>query len=150
MFIVDLNRENFEYDVQALVRAFYPEEQVQVLTPATRENTRRRLSGQARLRIEIKDDVAEFVMDGEHSLYDPVKEKEALALPEGKEDGERDAVLEEIWSRGFKDGFKRYLYALLHHATGKVLPWGNLTGIRPTKIAYGMLEQSRSDRFILD
>ena len=150
MFIVDLNRENFEYDVQALVRAFYPEEQVQVLTPATREDTRRRLSGQARLRIEIKDNVAEFVMDGKHSLYDPVKEKEALALPEGEEDGERDAVLEEIRSRGFKDGFKRYLYALLHHATGKVLPWGNLTGIRPTKIAYGMLEQSRSDRFILD
>lgn len=156
MFIVYLNRENFEYDVQALVKAFYPEEQVQVLTPATREDTRRRLSEQARLRIEIKDDRAEFVLDGEPSLYDPVKEQEALAFPKADEDnerdtdGERDAVLEEIRSRGFKDGFKRYLVTLLHHATGKVLPWGNLTGIRPTKIAYGMLEQGRSDRFILD
>ena len=43
MLIVDLNRENYEYDVQALIKSFYPEEQVQILTPMTREETRRQL-----------------------------------------------------------------------------------------------------------
>lgn len=39
---------------------------------------------------------------------------------------------------------KRYaklsLYKALSAYTGKVLPWGALTGIRPTKLAYGVLE----------
>ena len=34
MFIVELNRENFEYDVHSIVKAFYAEEQVKVLTPS--------------------------------------------------------------------------------------------------------------------
>ena len=29
---------------------------------------------------------------------------------------------------------------MLSKATGKTLPWGNLTGIRPVKMAMGMLE----------
>ena len=135
MFIVDLNRESFEYDVQALVKAFYPEEQVQVLTPATREDRRRELAPGARLKIEIQDDMAEFLMDGEHSYFDPKGEQESLAFLTTQAEDERDAVMQEIWGKGFKDGFKRCLYALLHKTTGKLLPWGNLTGIRPTKIA---------------
>ena len=163
MFIVDLNRESFEYDVQALVKAFYPEEQVQILTPATREDRRRELAPQARLKIEIQDDMAEFVMDGEHSFFDPKEERESLAFLEAQAESEWDElmqepqaegewaeVMQEIRGKGFKDGFKRCLYALLHKTTGKLLPWGNLTGIRPTKIAYGMLEQGRSDSFILN
>ena len=149
MFIVDLNRENFEYDVQALVKAFYPEEQVQVLTPATRQDKRRELSEKARLRIEICENTAEFVLDGEHFLFHPEEELASLAASM-QTGGEWDAVMEEIRKKGFKDGFKRYLFTLLHRVTGKPLPWGNLTGIRPTKIAYGMLEQGRSDQFILD
>lgn len=150
MFIVDLNRESFEYDVQALVKAFYPEEQVQVLTPATREDRRRELAPGARLKIEIQDDMAEFLMDGEHSYFDPKGEQESLAFLTTQAEDEQDAVMQEIWGKGFKDGFKRCLYALLHKTTGKLLPWGNLTGIRPTKIAYGMLEQGKSDQFILN
>ena len=163
MFIVDLNRESFEYDVQALVKSFYPEEQVQVLTPATREDRRRELASRARLRIEIQNDMAECVMDGEHSFFDPEEERASLAfletraedkwdkvMQETQAQDEWDAVMQEICGKGFKDGFKRYLYGLLHKATGKHLPWGNLTGIRPTKIAYGMLEQGKSDQFILN
>ena len=50
----------------------------------------------------------------------------------------------------FKDAFKRFLYLTLSGITGKTLPWGNLTGIRPTKIAYGMLEEKKSNEEILD
>lgn len=39
-----------------------------------------------------------------------------------------------------KDAIKYALYQMLSKATGKKLPWGNLTGIRPVKMAMGMLE----------
>lgn len=171
MLIVDVNKENFEYDVQALVKAFYPEEQVTILTPETREDRRRELSGKARLRIEISEDGAELVLDGRSCSFqwpegkeqkncssDCSEDKDCVAdglkkldcTSDRPESDEEEALRQEIANRGFKDGFKRFLYNVLSRATEKTLPWGNLTGIRPTKIAYGMLEQGRSDRFILE
>ena len=148
MFIVDLNKENFEYDVQALVKSFFPEEQVTVLTPETRADKRQEMAPQARLRIEIRDEGAELVLDGGSYHFVWPEESEVPAeLPVSEE---WKILQQEILSRGFKDGFKRFLYNVLNQTTGKHLPWGNLTGIRPTKIAYGMLEQGRSDQFILE
>ena len=46
--------------------------------------------------------------------------------------------------------FKKSLYDKLSQDTGKTLPWGFLTGVRPSKIAYTMLEEGRSDSEILD
>ena len=46
--------------------------------------------------------------------------------------------------RYFKYGVKIVLYHLLTQATGKAMPWGSLTGIRPTKLAYELLAQGRS------
>ena len=56
----------------------------------------------------------------------------------------------EAIADGYKNGLKRFLYRTLSKVTGQKLPWGNLTGIRPTKIAYGMLDEGRSDAEILD
>ena len=39
-----------------------------------------------------------------------------------------------------KDNIKYVLYQLLVKLTGRTLPWGNLTGIRPAKLAMGMIE----------
>lgn len=39
---------------------------------------------------------------------------------------------------------KRLVYSLLSRDTGKTLPWGTLTGIRPTKIAMGLIEEGKS------
>lgn len=43
-----------------------------------------------------------------------------------------------------RDPVKTAMYAMLHEATGKDLPWGTLTGVRPTKIALEKIEQGRS------
>jgi len=43
MFVVKLNNPRFEYDVHSLVKAFYPEETVKVLTPETLEDKRAEL-----------------------------------------------------------------------------------------------------------
>ena len=44
-----------------------------------------------------------------------------------------------------KNKLKQVLYKLLSQATGQTLPWGNLTGIRPTKIAMGLIESGMSN-----
>ena len=47
-----------------------------------------------------------------------------------------------------KNKIKRRLYLLLIERTGKQLPWGTLTGIRPTKIALTKLEQGEEENEI--
>ncbi len=44
-----------------------------------------------------------------------------------------------------KNQLKRLLYEVLSRDTGRQLPWGTLTGIRPTKIPMGLLEQGASE-----
>lgn len=55
----------------------------------------------------------------------------------------KDAIVHK-WADGTanrKNEFKRFFYQCLSEECGKELPWGNLTGIRPTKIAMGMIEE---------
>ena len=134
MFIVELNRENFEYDVHSIVKAFFAEEQVKVLTPASKEWEKQELRQNVKIRIRVAETGGELFVEGK---------EEPWVFVEYTEEGEVDA-------KAFKDAFKRFLYSTLSEITGKCLPWGNLTGIRPTKIAYGMLEQGSSDEEILD
>ena len=46
--------------------------------------------------------------------------------------------------------FKKNLYIQLSKETGKTLPWGFLTGVRPSKIAYTMLEEGCTRKDILE
>lgn len=48
----------------------------------------------------------------------------------------------------YKNKIKRAVYNLLTSITGKKLPWGTLTGIRPTKLPMGMLREGKSDEEI--
>lgn len=49
-----------------------------------------------------------------------------------------------------KNKIKRRLYVILKSYTGKNLPWGTLTGIRPTKIAMTKLEEGLGEAEIFD
>lgn len=49
-----------------------------------------------------------------------------------------------------KNKIKRRLYVVLKSQTGKNLPWGTLTGIRPTKIAMTKLEEGMSEKEIFE
>lgn len=48
------------------------------------------------------------------------------------------------------EAFKRALYLELSHFTGRTLPWGYLTGVRPSKIAFAMLEEGADRKQILE
>ncbi len=135
MFVIELNRENFEYDVNALVKAFYPEETVQILTPESRADRRQALQPQVRMRVEA---VEEGPSAGAHVR---VRQDTQERCYDWDYPGDRE---------GYKGAFKRFFYQMLCGLTGKTLPWGNLVGIRPAKIAYGLLEEGKSDGEILD
>ena len=133
MLVVELNRVNFEYDVNSLVRAFYPGEQVRVLTPESRNGKEEALREGIRMHIQLEEDGAVLAIDGRDYRWHWQK-------GEASDDLKAD----------YKDEFKRFLYEVLCETTDKSLPWGNLTGIRPTKMAYSMLEQGKGDQEIIE
>ncbi|WP_455436709.1 coproporphyrinogen dehydrogenase HemZ [Hungatella hathewayi] len=74
----------------------------------------------------------------------------SLTVREYGEDGEmleNKASVEADFSNRFetKNRIKRMLYGLLSEKTKKELPWGTLTGIRPTKIAMTKLLEGKQE-----
>lgn len=129
MLAVKINQEQFEYDIHSLVKAFYPEETVKVLTPGTKPDVEERFLPDVKIVIVFRETQIDLKI-ADTEFYLPLSEKQ-----EKKE---------------YKDAFKYFLYTSLSAYTGKKLPWGNLTGIRPTKIAMGMLEEGKSDTEITE
>lgn len=50
----------------------------------------------------------------------------------------------------YHDEFKEALYLQLVKMTGRNLPWGNITGVRPSKMAVLMIEQGKSDEQVME
>ena len=50
----------------------------------------------------------------------------------------------------YRNDFKKGVYHLLSDFTGRTLPWGDLTGVRPTKIAMQQLVAGRAKEEIVD
>ena len=125
MLVVKLNKTQFEYDIHSIVKAFYPEKDVKVLTPDSVVKDKEWFKKEPDMYMNFFDSKIEIQMQ---KLYCK----------------ELDITLEK-----YKDEFKKFLYRCLCEETGKELPWGNLTGIRPTKIAMGMLEDGQNDRDIV-
>lgn len=57
--------------------------------------------------------------------------------------------IDGLTKRQMHDIFKKDLYLSLNEKTGKALPWGYLTGVRPSKNAYIMIEDGLTDEEIL-
>ena len=121
MLVVRLNKAQFEYDIHSIVKAFYPEKDVKVLTPDSVYKDKEWFHKEPDMYIDFSDEKIEVRAQGLHYV-------------------ELDILI-----KGYKDEFKKFLYRCLCKETGKTLPWGNLTGIRPTKIAMGMLENGQRD-----
>ena len=125
MLAVRLNRENYEYDIQALIRSFYPEEPLRIILPVGRDQEIHQ--GEQEWSIEVEEPEVRMQLAGRE-----------LSWRHREEEG------------AFKDCFKRFFYRTLSEITGRELPWGNLTGIRPAKLAYAMLGEGEPDREIIE
>ena len=135
MIVVKLNQPQFEYDIHSLVKAFYPAEDVKVFEAGTKD-------------LESTEGMPECsVLFEENRITFSIRTKEGF---EGMPDIPESVILDENEERSsVKCKLKHLLYSVLSQYTGKVLPWGNLTGIRPTKIAYGLLEEGKTEEEII-
>lgn len=134
MLVITLNKAIYEYDIHAIVKAFYPEKTVKVITPDTDP-------------VKAKELLLEpNALQGSIAFLD-----KAVTLKIDNQIYEWDwqTVCEESYSPAYKDAFKGFLYKSLCKHTGKELPWGNMTGIRPTKIAMSMLAEGKNDDEII-
>ena len=145
MIQVILSDRIYENDVYPLVKAFFPQNTVKVYEPEEKELLKQDRSLQSMqifeklfhanqtdcaadeisiIRVELETDkvTIEVIGQGDMSL---VHSAGIIPLSEDKPK--------------HKNGIKRALYQVLTKITGKSLPWGILTGIRPTKLVYDML-----------
>lgn len=115
-----LSNNDYQYDIHSLVKAFYPNEEIKFGTVED-------LDKDAELQIFIQFDANKIQIKAL---------KDARELYNSEEPGN----LKE--KSIYKNIYKRMIYHCLNHITGKELPWGTLTGVRPTKIALERLEQN--------
>ncbi len=158
MIEIRLNDNSYEQDIRELLMAFYPGEgfvygaaEIPAPVPGHRDGMAEEkpplpaAPPDIRLTVEglVSGDRRSFrlrlIFAGESEFHGmrnlpPELEKEAARRDEPISldyDDRTDA----------KNKIKRRLYVLLMFATGKLLPWGALTGIRPTKIAMTKLQE---------
>lgn len=124
MIQVQLNKADFEYDIHSLVKAFFPSENVSV-------------SAEKKEADEPVTAQMEIIFFG-RDIY--VRWQAGAQMP----------VTAQIHCKSFerlsvKNDLKIGLYDMLVKITGHELPWGSLTGIRPTKIPMQLLSQGKSE-----
>lgn len=131
--VVTANDTGFEYDIHALVKAFYPACDVKVTAQEKGDSS----------DLGLPD--LNILFDKEAVLVSLSGEKEGTAFFTAK----KIKTGEDLPRPEVKNRLKQLLYVLLSEYTGKQLPWGTLTGIRPTKIPMTMLEEGVLDEQIL-
>ena len=111
---IQINKTEREYDVYALLTSFFPGTEA--------------VTGEEADNIDGVFEVSEN--GGTVNLrldFDGIKEAEEFVVSSEKDEAKKE--------------FGIRLYDFLSKATGKELPWGNLTGIRPTKLIRTMIEE---------
>ena len=131
MIAVQLNKRDFEYDIHSLIRAFYPGMDVTVY----QEEEPHPEGWEKKLVVDYQPDKITLVFQN--------SDGQILAQREQLVDYEADR-------KATKNVLKSMMYELLRDYTGQDLPWGNLTGIRPTKIPMALLEQGWKNTEIAD
>ena len=160
MITVCLNKENFEYDIHSLVKAFYAGEEVKVFADPGRicrleqEETPRfhlEVSYQETADLKMSDENGADTDQIEIFLWLPPEDAEKGRTFEagGYSVGAQTKVSVDFSDRKeTKNRLKQGLYQMLSAYTGQKLPWGTLTGIRPVKIPMAMLERDKTEEEI--
>lgn len=170
MIQVLLNAPDFEYDIHSLIKAFYPEEDVSVSAEWKEEKEPLLLQvvisylhgetgccGTAEKKVCRPDPGCIHITFLKPLNADWIREDNPGKTAQEKTEKAEDAaplafqmVLQGDTDVDFSDRLqtknrlKQKLYRMLEEYSGKRLPWGTLTGIRPTKIPLKMLEEGKS------
>ena len=122
MIVVKCSEDNYIYDIHSLVKAFFPAEDVKVFVEG--EKDLKSDEGLPQFEVEFGKD------------YINITSTTGRSISVNDVDYDNRPV--------YKNELKLAFYDLLSDITAKTLPWGTLTGIRPTKIAKGMIDFGES------
>ena len=122
MIFIETDIQKNTDDIHALTRAFYPGEEVRITQCGI-----------------CSGDISRPVIKPENSG------KGGKLVYKS----DRGAMFEVDVPADEKDELKRTVYAALSKRTGKTLPWGALTGIRPTRLVRRRIESGMSDEEIV-
>lgn len=125
MIQIQLSEDDFQYDVYTLVKAFFPKEDVKVIIGIKESFPEEQMTLRVRYentKVRVNIAAQKKVLTDKTIFYQSEERKEK------------------------KNQLKRLLYEQLSKVSGRSLPWGNLTGIRPVKIMMSMLEQGKSSQ----
>ena len=124
------NQKKYEYDIYHLIQAFFPGSEMTIeYLPRGADDEVEALT----FLIEYEEDEVFF------TTIDPavpdhagriVRESERLICAEDRQKT--------------KNQLKKLVYSSLVKKTGRQLPWGDLSGIRPVKLVTGLLEEGHS------
>lgn len=116
-----INNESFLYDAYGLVQAFYPGTKPNVYLNKEIDNS------DNTIEIIVEENCIKFLLDGQ----------------------QRGSIDIDAANRSdTKNRLKRLIYQVLSKETKQSLPWGTLTGIRPTKIPLKMYLNGQSDEVV--
>ncbi len=143
--ILDKTAESFEQDIRELIQEFYPGEDFEIRTEEGVHFTN--------TTQEEKNALKQAKATGENAEVNKksTKNKARMAseiTPEGVQDEKIRLSFEVAASemsltgvrKDDKSVIKKELYETLVSMTGKELPWGDLTGIRPVSLVSPMVE----------
>ncbi len=134
-----INEHNFEYDMQTLLMAFFPNIPVDIYAGC----------GSAYERAGIKDsktEEANIILRADVKfLYDGEDDNVFVTLIKDESVLKDSAKVDFSDRKDSKNKIKLLMYGLLTKLTDKTLPWGTLTGIRPVKIAENLIDTMDDD-----
>ena len=130
IYLIQNDRE-YDYDVRAIALAFYERTKIVEVTKEEFEEQEWE-----------KDDLLLTLVYTKKRIQGWLKGKVGI------EGTEERAVSEEVVCdyedhKGSRNAVCRFLYRLFEKYTGRSLPWGMLTGIRPTKIIMKWMEEEK-------
>ncbi len=143
--IARVSKDLYRYEIHALLKAFFPREDVKVRVDGEPLKGSRAQAEQEAALVPFlhvcyqKDGLELTVTDGDGTAclrYPSDTLPADWSLPDGTAADEKSPALKTL--------LKHMLYRLLCETTGTALPWGELIGIRPTKIARDRLDAGAS------
>ena len=118
MIYLEQNDEMYNNDIRAMLQAFFDNEKVVTVADGTRIS----------LQVNYKDNFVAYKLSDENGYEDEA------------------GISIDYTDKGIaRNPLKAVLYRLLSAYTKKELPWGGMTGVRPTKIATKLLEDGMSE-----
>ena len=142
MILLRQNVQDYNNDLRAMIMAFYPGEKI--------EDYEKHIKRVFDNQCDEDEDKVRFLLSASF------KENEITELSVGlindESAGEKRCIVKGDFKdrKVFRNHLKLAVYRLLCDFTGRKLPWGDLTGVRPTKIAMKKIREGKSREEVVD